>query len=218
VQGPTGAIGVNFVGAYVPSATYAAGDAVSYQGSSYVSLVASNIGNTPDVSPAKWSLLAQAGIVGATGATGETGATGTTDGLFGNAGFSGYNLSSAFTDIQTVGTQSSLPAFVTVTVNLDASAMTNAGGLVIGTATCTIAGVGTTSLVPVIVDTTSGSVSSVTLLASLPGSDPTRYPVSCAVSGLTGASGSVTATVTGISAVSVANPSSGFVQWGNPPA
>ena len=41
--------------------TYAALDSVSFNGSSYVSLVDSNTGNSPDSSPAEWALIAQKG-------------------------------------------------------------------------------------------------------------------------------------------------------------
>ncbi len=51
-------------------------DAVGYGGSTYVSLVASNHGNTPDPSSASWAVLVAQGSTGATGATGTQGATG----------------------------------------------------------------------------------------------------------------------------------------------
>lgn len=72
--------------AYVPKGVYDAGvtynrlDVVSYQGSSYVSLINNNIGNTP-AEGVNWSLVAQKGntgdqgesIIGPTGETGEPG-------------------------------------------------------------------------------------------------------------------------------------------------
>lgn len=72
--------------AYVPKGIYDAGvtynrlDVVSYQGSSWVSLINNNIGNTP-AEGANWSLVAQKGntgdqgesIIGPTGETGEPG-------------------------------------------------------------------------------------------------------------------------------------------------
>jgi hypothetical protein len=84
VTGPTGATGatgppVTFVGAWSNTATYSAGDSVSYiDGSSYISLVAGNNGNTPNSNPTQWGLLAQAGGTGAAGATGATGPAGPT--------------------------------------------------------------------------------------------------------------------------------------------
>ncbi len=91
--GPAGATGpqgppVSFQGTWNSGTTYALGDAVSYNGSSYISLVAGNLGFQPDISNVKWALLAQAGATGAqgpqgvqgvsgpTGPTGPTGATG----------------------------------------------------------------------------------------------------------------------------------------------
>ncbi|WP_353071674.1 hypothetical protein [Tunturiibacter gelidiferens] len=64
-------------GSYSSGINYGLNDAVSYLGSSYISLVASNFGNAPNVSPSMWSLLAAQGAAGATGATGATGAQGT---------------------------------------------------------------------------------------------------------------------------------------------
>ncbi len=74
--GATGAAGVNFLGNYSAANSYNAGDAVSYGGSSYVSLVASNHGQTPSLSPGYWSVLAAQGVAGPAGPSGTTGATG----------------------------------------------------------------------------------------------------------------------------------------------
>jgi hypothetical protein len=93
-QGPTGPQGpavANYLGNYSSGTNYGLHDAVSYGGSTYVSLVAGNVGQTPDVSPTYWALLAARGpagpagptgaqgpqgLPGATGATGATGAQG----------------------------------------------------------------------------------------------------------------------------------------------
>ena len=98
VQGIPGAPGtpgpagppVSFQGTFSNLTIYASGDAVFFQGSSYVSLSGGNLGNTP-TSGAPWALLAQqgdtglqgsigpigpAGPAGATGATGATGPIG----------------------------------------------------------------------------------------------------------------------------------------------
>ena len=70
--------GVNFRQAYASGTTYAIGDAVSYtDGSSYISLIAGNVGNAPATSPADWSLLALAGINGTNGTPGTNGSPGT---------------------------------------------------------------------------------------------------------------------------------------------
>ena len=66
--GPTGATGpagsssstpqpnfVNFTGAYSSGFTYALSDAVTYNGFNYYSLIASNLGNTPDTSTSSWA-------------------------------------------------------------------------------------------------------------------------------------------------------------------
>lgn len=73
--GAQGLPGLGFEGAYASANNYGLDDVVSWQGSSYISLIASNHGNTPSLSPAQWALLAAAGI-GTTGAQGATGATG----------------------------------------------------------------------------------------------------------------------------------------------
>lgn len=63
--GPAGPTGppITFFGAWSSGMTYAAGDAVSYAvagvTSSYISLIAGNVGNEPDTSPSDWGLLAQ---------------------------------------------------------------------------------------------------------------------------------------------------------------
>jgi len=49
---------------------------VTFAGSSFVSLVAGNLGNPPDVSPVQWDLLALDGAAGATGPGGSTGPIG----------------------------------------------------------------------------------------------------------------------------------------------
>jgi hypothetical protein len=72
-------------GAWNNSTSYALNDAVSYEGSTYISVVANNAGNTPGSAPADWSLVASVGATGPTGAPGATGATGAT-GLAGPAG------------------------------------------------------------------------------------------------------------------------------------
>src|SRR5207302_418497 len=75
--GPTGPQGapISFQGTWSNLTIYAAGDAVFFSGSSYISLAAGNVGNTP-TNGAPWALLAQQGSTGATGPTGSTGPQG----------------------------------------------------------------------------------------------------------------------------------------------
>ena len=83
-QGDPGAQGasMSFLGAWDSGTTYATLQSVSFNGSSYVSLVDGNSNNTPDASPLAWALIAEKGATGDTGSTGaqgpqgETGATG----------------------------------------------------------------------------------------------------------------------------------------------
>ena len=68
--------GIQYQGAYTSTTNYALGDVVTWAGSSWVSLIASNAGNTPDATVGDWGLLASVGATGAMGATGATGAMG----------------------------------------------------------------------------------------------------------------------------------------------
>lgn len=89
--GPQGPAVVSYTGTYASTTNYAARDAASFGGSTYVSLVDGNHGNTPSFSPAYWSVLAAQGLAGATGAQGATGLQGATgsQGLQGPQGDSG---------------------------------------------------------------------------------------------------------------------------------
>ena len=84
-MGATGPLGLIFRGAYGAGTAYDVGDAVSFGGSSYISLVAANEGRTPGVSPESWGLLAVAGAAGANGADGAIGP----QGVAGPAGVAG---------------------------------------------------------------------------------------------------------------------------------
>jgi hypothetical protein len=82
--GPTGATGatgaagtgVNYRNAYVAGTTYAANDAVTFNGSTYISLQSNNTGNSPATNPAFWSVFAAAGATGPQGIQGVTGTVG----------------------------------------------------------------------------------------------------------------------------------------------
>ncbi len=80
-QGPQGVAGTDGVGftfrqTYNPAATYVVNDVVSFNGSSYVSLVSNNVGQQPDTTPLAWSLIAQVGAKGDAGAVGPQGPVG----------------------------------------------------------------------------------------------------------------------------------------------
>ena len=86
--GPAGnGSGLGYRGTYDSTANYAVNDMVVFQGSSYISLMAGNVGNTPGLSPVQWGLVAQAGV-GTTGAQGAPGPQGP-QGLTGPAGATG---------------------------------------------------------------------------------------------------------------------------------
>ncbi len=75
-MGPQGPAVANYTGTYSASVNYGLNDAVSYGGSTYISMIPGNRGNTPDQSSAQWTVLVSRGAAGATGATGATGPTG----------------------------------------------------------------------------------------------------------------------------------------------
>ena len=74
--GPQGPPVANYLGNYQSAVNYAWNDAVSWQGSTYISLIPGNQGNTPSLSPTQWAVLAAQGATGATGATGLSGLSG----------------------------------------------------------------------------------------------------------------------------------------------
>ncbi|GGA59855.1 hypothetical protein GCM10011507_09220 [Edaphobacter acidisoli] len=75
-MGPQGPAVANYTGNYSAATNYGLHDAVSYDGSTYISLVAGNVGNTPSSSPTQWAVLAAQGPAGPAGATGATGLQG----------------------------------------------------------------------------------------------------------------------------------------------
>jgi len=75
-KGDIGAVGLVWQSAWDVNTTYALGDAVSLNGSGYISLGAGNVGNQPDSSPAQWAVLALRGDKGDAGAQGDPGPAG----------------------------------------------------------------------------------------------------------------------------------------------
>jgi hypothetical protein len=73
---PPGPTSINWKGPWSSVATYAMGDAVQFEGSSYISQADNNTDNAPGSSPAYWDLIAQRGDTGSTGATGNQGPIG----------------------------------------------------------------------------------------------------------------------------------------------
>ncbi|MDD3118012.1 MAG: hypothetical protein PHQ27_02415, partial [Victivallales bacterium] len=71
IKGTAGS-GINFLGEYAAATTYAVNDAVTYDGSLYVSLASGNIGNQPDTSPSYWLLTVSKGDSGDPGSGGLT--------------------------------------------------------------------------------------------------------------------------------------------------
>jgi hypothetical protein len=95
IQGVAGALGpigppVTFQGTWSIATTYSTGDAVFFNGSSYISLSSGDIANIPS-SGVPWALLAQQGATGLTGASGSNGTNGTngTNGAQGPQGIAG---------------------------------------------------------------------------------------------------------------------------------
>ncbi len=75
-SGPTPITGITWRGAWASTETYAAGNGISFEGSSYISLQDDNTAHQPDVSAAYWDLIAQKGETGAAGGDGATGPQG----------------------------------------------------------------------------------------------------------------------------------------------
>jgi hypothetical protein len=95
--GTTGATGINLQGPFTPG-TYNQNDAVTFQGSSYISTAGGNT-STPPAAP--WLLLAQAGATGTAGPTGVDGPTGS-QGVTGAVGSTGLTGSTGVQGIQGV--------------------------------------------------------------------------------------------------------------------
>ncbi len=76
-QGLQGPAGLRWRGTYDSGTGYPTGDAVAYNGASYVSVTDVNAGVVPGSGP-QWALLAAAGAAGTNGVNGATGATGAT--------------------------------------------------------------------------------------------------------------------------------------------
>ena len=156
-QGPSGAVGstgatgpqgstgppVTFQGMWSNTTTYATGDAVFFNGSSYISLTGGNLANTPTFG-APWALLAQQGATGPTGPQGSSGSQGPqgATGPQGTAGPTGATgASGAGTTFATgfINPANTTPFWVTP--NGDSAQTTNAPevGAVMATA-CTMTG------------------------------------------------------------------------------
>ncbi len=86
--------GFTYQGTWSAVVNYNANDVVTYNGSTYISLINNNLNNQPNVNPADWALYTSQGGTGPTGAgstaTGPTGPTGSTaTGPTGSGGPSG---------------------------------------------------------------------------------------------------------------------------------
>src|ERR1019366_4550928 len=68
--GAIGAAGMNFRGVWTMGTGYAANDAVTFAGSTYLAAM-SNSASEPDLYPQAWTVLAQAGSAGPSGPTGS---------------------------------------------------------------------------------------------------------------------------------------------------
>jgi hypothetical protein len=118
--GPTGTPGppVNFIGAWTSGNSYVVGNAVAYNGSSYIAILANSSSTTPAADVAagtgiigtNWALLASQGSTGPTGFTGANGPAGAT-GATGAAGTNGadgvvQSLNTSVTNSGSTGTAS----------------------------------------------------------------------------------------------------------------
>ncbi len=82
LAGPAGAMGAQgspgmvYRGAYASVTNYGLGDVVLWQGTSYTSLLAGNLGNTPNNNAGQWGVLSPQGNAGAAGPQGIPGVAG----------------------------------------------------------------------------------------------------------------------------------------------
>ena len=98
--GATGAVGLSWQGTWNNGTSYALNDAVEFNGTTYISILAGTA-HQPDTSPSFWSVLAQMGATGATGSAGTTGAAGAT-GATGAQGIAGTTGATGATGAQGV--------------------------------------------------------------------------------------------------------------------
>lgn len=75
-KGDPGPVGVTYRGAYDSVTNYALNDVVTWNGQTWLSLNGSNLGQTPELSPLMWTLLAARGGNGPQGVQGEQGPVG----------------------------------------------------------------------------------------------------------------------------------------------
>ncbi len=78
----------SYVGIWIATTSYVAGDLVTYNNKTFLSLVATNKNKNPDKTPTAWQLLGGVGAMGLQGAIGLTGATGA-QGVKGDTGLTG---------------------------------------------------------------------------------------------------------------------------------
>lgn len=137
-QGPQGAAALwTYRGTWSGSATYVAGDLVTYQGSTYYTLSGSVGSNIPGTIGIDWAIIATKGSTGATGATGATGPAGPQgdqgiQGIQGETGPAGTNGTSV-TILGTVSSVGSLPS--TGNTNGDAYILSTNGHLYVWSGT-----------------------------------------------------------------------------------
>src|SRR5208282_4512408 len=89
--GATGGEGIIWKGPWSAATTYGLHEAVSFEGSSYISIKAGNLNESPASQPTFWQILVEKsarGVTGETGAKGVTGETGT-KGATGSTGATG---------------------------------------------------------------------------------------------------------------------------------
>lgn len=150
--GPTGPAGpagpgLTFKGPFDATVPYAINDAVSFNGSSYVALAATKVGDpAPDANPA-WSLMAQqgtsgpagpAGPAGPTGPAGPQGPPGPISGVTAGAGLTGGGtvgnvvLSLDTTKVPQLNSVNTFTGNQTVNGNLSATGLVTGSGYQIG--------------------------------------------------------------------------------------
>lgn len=124
-------VSITWRNAYGSGTTYAVNDAVSYGGSSYISLQASNTGHQPDTSSSWWSLLAAKGSDGDVGVTGPAGPAPNCMGIVKSDG-AAASCATADTDYVKPSTLTAQKGAVNGIASLDANAQLPAAQLPLG--------------------------------------------------------------------------------------
>lgn len=180
--GSTGPAGLTFRGAWSISTAYTTTDAVSYNGSTYISLVATNTGLQPDLNSSQWGVLAQQGATGVTGAQGIQGIQGLRglqgiQGLTGGTGTQGPTGATGAAGPVVFANSLTLPAGIVAANGLNAVPVTGLGLTVTQTESgVQIASPISCSSISFTIRRVGGGVDGISAFLRVNGAFPSSYP------------------------------------------